>query len=80
MSAARDYGCLLHGIRDCRECRTASVDAAYAQRLANPRHLRPRAMPNGSLKWEEVPECACEDRRGPKGGVCGNCGFAIPVL
>ena len=30
------------------------------------------------VKTVLLPVCKCEDRRGPSGGVCGNCNGAIP--
>jgi hypothetical protein len=39
---------------------------------------RPRALQDGGERLELVPWCKCSQRRGPRGGVCGNCGEAIP--
>ena len=39
---------------------------------------RPSLLPDGTIRWIELPVCHCADRRGPAGGVCGNCGNAIP--
>lgn len=42
-------------------------------------HPRPHHNPDGSVNMLHLPECVCgQDRRGPAGGVCGNCGGAIP--
>lgn len=32
----------------------------------------------GGEKFVGTPICECAERRGPKGGVCGNCLGAIP--
>lgn len=39
---------------------------------------RPRVLEDGRRVYENVPPCHCDDRRGPAGGVCGNCCGAIP--
>jgi len=41
---------------------------------------RPLLLPSGQTVWIPVPACTCEDRRGPAGGVCGNCSGAIPNI
>jgi hypothetical protein len=41
--------------------------------------LRPLLLPNGTTDYTPLRVCDCGDeRRGPAGGVCGNCGGAIP--
>lgn len=40
--------------------------------------LRPLLLPGGTTIYEATPVCLCSARRGPLGGVCGNCGGAIP--
>jgi len=39
---------------------------------------RPLMLPNRMRKFVLVGWCKCDSRRGPLGGVCGNCGDAIP--
>lgn len=41
-------------------------------------YLRPLRLLKGGMSWVRKPECRCKDRHGPNGGVCGNCGDAIP--
>jgi hypothetical protein len=42
-------------------------------------YRRPYLKPDGSVRDVYLPACKCgEARRGPSGGVCGNCGDAIP--
>lgn len=40
--------------------------------------LRPLKLQNGTVEMALLDACECHDRRGPSGGVCGNCGGAIP--
>lgn len=43
------------------------------------RYSRPLLLPdNKGVKYVLLEECRCSNRRGPAGGVCGNCGNAIP--
>lgn len=55
-----------------------------AQRLQAPSEpprqgfLRPYVFADGRHRYERLPLCVCDDRRGPAGGVCGNCAAAIP--
>lgn len=46
--------------------------------LDRPRHLRPYKRQDGQELMITCIECCCEGRRGPVGGVCGNCSGAIP--
>jgi hypothetical protein len=40
---------------------------------------RPYQRRNGDIRYIPLEICQCgEDRRGPLGGVCSNCGDAIP--
>jgi hypothetical protein len=41
---------------------------------------RPYLRPDGKMDWVRLPICRCNGRRGPLGGVCGNCGNAIPIV
>lgn len=56
------------------------VAAAVAEisERAERRYMRLRALPGGGTDTECVQGCECGERRGPAGGVCGNCGCAIP--
>lgn len=38
---------------------------------------RPFIFPNGRRGLVSIEWCTCLNRRGPRGGVCGNCGCAI---
>lgn len=40
---------------------------------------RPGLTPEGKSTYKAVPVCTCENKRGPVGGVCDNCGEAIPT-
>lgn len=42
-------------------------------------YARPMALPGGGIGLVRLRECACGNRRGPNGGVCGRCGGAIPA-
>lgn len=39
---------------------------------------RPRKLHTGGKTIDFIRICNCMDRRGPQGGVCGNCCYAIP--
>jgi hypothetical protein len=43
---------------------------------------RPYALPGGGFEVRETPICDCPRgrSRGPKGGCCGACGYAIPTV
>jgi hypothetical protein len=42
------------------------------------RFARALKLPNGQDIILSIALCSCDDRRGPAGGVCGNCRDAIP--
>jgi hypothetical protein len=45
--------------------------------LARPR-IEYDGTRDGRVRTVILDVCRCGDRRGPEGGVCGNCGNAIP--
>lgn len=42
------------------------------------KHIRPQLDESGAVVYVAIPECRCDARRGPPGGVCASCQGAIP--